>query len=136
MELEDSAFPLLNEIRTETTLKGGFENTDYALLVGAKPRGPGMERQDVLFDNAKIFIETGKAINDHASRDVRVAVVGNPANTNCLITQHYCPDLNPRNFSAMMRLDHDRALSQLSNHFNCNIDEIEKFCVWGNHSAT
>ena len=111
MELLDCAFPLLNRIETHTDAVTGLKDTDVAMLIGAKPRGPGMERQDLIQDNAKIFIETGKVLNDHASRDVKVLVVGNPANTNCLIAQHYAPDLHESQFSAMTRLDHNRAIS-------------------------
>lgn len=110
MELNDCAFPLLTSVLCTDSLQTGFKDIDYALLIGAKPRGPGMERADLLADNGKIFIDTGKALNDCASRNVKVVVVGNPANTNCLIAQHFAPDLPKESFSAMTRLDHDRAL--------------------------
>jgi len=110
MELNDCAFPLLRGVECHDSLSSGFKNTDFALLVGAKPRGPGMERGDLLKDNGKIFIDTGKAINDNASRDVKVIVVGNPANTNCLIASHYAKDIPKENFTAMTRLDHNRAI--------------------------
>lgn len=136
MELDDCAFPLLQEIVTATDQTTGFKDIDFALLVGSKPRGPGMERGDLLKDNGAIFVDTGKALNDNASRDVRVLVVGNPANTNCMIAEHYAPDLPSENFHAMTRLDHDRAISQLSTHLNVPSTSIENLCIWGNHSPT
>jgi len=108
MEINDCAFPLVAGIECHDNFTKGFKDTDYALLVGAKPRGPGMERGDLLKDNGKIFIDTGKAINDNASRDVKCIVVGNPANTNCLILQNYAKDIPKENFTAMTRLDHNR----------------------------
>lgn len=136
MELNDCAFPLLHSVVTADQFSEGFKDTDYALLIGAKPRGPGMERGDLLKDNGKIFIDTGRALNDHSSRNVKICVVGNPANTNCLIASHYAKDIPKENFTAMTRLDHNRALYQLAAKTNAHIDEIEKLCIWGNHSPT
>jgi malate dehydrogenase len=106
------------------------------MLVGAKPRGPGMERGDLLKDNAKIFIETGKALNDHAKRTCKILVVGNPANTNALIASTFAKDIPKENFTAMTRLDHNRALYQLANKLNCHVNDVEKMAIWGNHSPT
>jgi hypothetical protein len=114
----------------------GFKDADYALLVGARPRGPGMERKDLLEANAAIFSVQGKAINDHASRDIKVLVVGNPANTNALITQRNAPDIDPRNFTAMMRLDHNRAMTQIAQKPAQPVTDVSNMTVWGNHSAT
>ncbi|SHO49256.1 malate dehydrogenase [Desulfopila aestuarii] len=136
MELNDCAFPLVAGIVATDDPNVAFKDTDYAVLVGARPRGPGMERSDLLMANAKIFSVQGKALNDHASRDVKVLVVGNPANTNALITLKNAPDLNPRNITAMMRLDHNRSISQISEKLGCPTTSIEKMVVWGNHSAT
>ena len=136
MELSDCAFPLVQGVVPTDDPKVAFKDADYALLVGARPRGPGMERSDLLKANAAIFSVQGKALNDHASRDVKVLVVGNPANTNALITLKNAPDLNPRNFTAMMRLDHNRSLSQLAAKTNSHTTKIEKMVVWGNHSST
>ncbi len=136
MELSDCAFPLVAGIVPTDDPNTAFKETDYALLVGARPRGPGMERSDLLKANAQIFSVQGKAINDHASRDVKVLVVGNPANTNALIALKNAPDLNPRNFTAMMRLDHNRALSKLAEKTSSHTTKIEQMVVWGNHSAT
>ncbi|MEM7054544.1 MAG: malate dehydrogenase [Pseudomonadota bacterium] len=136
MELDDSALPLLAGIETTTDINEGFKDTDYALLVGAKPRGPGMERSDLLSENGKIFGPQGKALNNHASRDVKVLVVGNPANTNALIAQANAPDLPPENFTAMMRLDHNRALAQLAGKTGVHHTGIRHMIIWGNHSAT
>ncbi len=136
MELNDCAFPLLHGIVTTDDANVAFKDADYALLVGAKPRGPGMERGDLLTENGKIFGPQGKAMNDHASRDIKVLVVGNPANTNALICQAAAPDLNPRNFTAMTRLDHNRALSQLAEKTDALTSDIEKMVIWGNHSST
>ena len=136
MELSDCAFPLVQGIIPTDDPNVAFKESDYALLVGARPRGPGMERSDLLKANAAIFSVQGKALNDHASRDVRVLVVGNPANTNALITLKNAPDLNPRNFTAMMRLDHNRSLSQLADKADSHSTKIEKMVVWGNHSST
>ncbi len=136
MELEDCAFPLLAGVTCTDDPNAGFKDADYALLVGARPRGPGMERKDLLEANAQIFSVQGKAINDHASRSVKVLVVGNPANTNALIAQRNAPDIDPRNFTAMMRLDHNRAMTQLAQKTGTSINDISRMTVWGNHSAT
>ena len=136
MELNDCAFPLVAGIIPTDDPNVAFKNTDYAVLVGARPRGPGMERSDLLKANAAIFSVQGKALNGNANRNVKVLVVGNPANTNALITLKNAPDLNPRNFTAMMRLDHNRALSQLAEKTNSHTTKIEKMVVWGNHSST
>ena len=135
-ELEDCAFPLLNSITTTFNLNQGFEQCDYALLIGAKPRMKGMERKDLLKDNGKIFKPQGKAINEVASKKIKVLVVGNPANTNALITMHNAPTINPKQFTSMMRLDHDRSLAQVANKYKTNIKEVKKIIVWGNHSNT
>jgi malate dehydrogenase len=136
MELDDCAFPTLAGVVATDQVETAFAQTDYAMLVGAKPRGPGMERGDLLLDNAKIFSAQGKALNDVASRDVRVLVVGNPANTNALIASANAPDLNPANFTAMTRLDHNRAVAQLAAKTGSPVSEIERLTIWGNHSAT
>ncbi|MET0289661.1 MAG: malate dehydrogenase [Pseudoxanthomonas sp.] len=136
MELEDCAFPLLVGTVGTDDPEVAFKDADVALLVGAMPRGPGMERKDLLLKNAEIFTVQGKALNKVASRDVKVLVVGNPANTNAYIAMKSAPDLNPKNFTAMLRLDHNRALSQLSTKAGVAVGEIEKFVVWGNHSPT
>ena len=136
MELEDAALPLLAGIETTTDINEGFKDTDYALLVGARPRGPGMERADLLAENGKIFGPQGRALNTHASRDVKVLVVGNPANTNALIAQTNAPDLPPENFTAMTRLDHNRALAQLAGKTGIHHTHIHRMAIWGNHSAT
>lgn len=136
MELEDCAFPLLHGIVQTDDANVGFKDADYALLVGARPRGPGMERKDLLEANAAIFSAQGKAINDHASRDIKVLVVGNPANTNALIAQRNAPDINPKQFTAMTRLDHNRAISQLAEKNGVKTTDIKKMIIWGNHSAT
>ena len=136
MELDDCAFPLLAGVVQTDDANVAFKDTDYALLVGSRPRGPGMERKDLLEANAAIFSVQGKALNDHASRDVKVLVVGNPANTNCLIAQRNAPDLDPRNFTAMTRLDHNRATAQLAQKTDKHINDVEGLCIWGNHSAT
>lgn len=136
MELDDCAFPLLAGMVCTDDPNVAFKDTDYALLVGARPRGPGMERKDLLSANAAIFSVQGKAINDHASRDIKVLVVGNPANTNALIAQRNAPDINPRQFTAMMRLDHNRALTQLAQKTGKTISDVKNLVVWGNHSAT
>ena len=136
MELNDCAFPTLAGIVISDQPDVAFSDVDYALLVGAKPRGPGMERGDLLMENAKIFSAQGKALNDHASRGVKVLVVGNPANTNALIAQCNAPDLDPANFTAMTRLDHNRALTQLAERTGVHVNEIKHMTIWGNHSAT
>lgn len=136
MELEDCAFPLVAGISTSDKAEEVFKDADYALLVGARPRGPGMERKDLLEANAAIFSVQGKALNDVASRDVRVLVVGNPANTNALIAQQNAPDLDPGQFTAMTRLDHNRALAQLANQTGVHTQDITRLTVWGNHSST
>ncbi|MFW6340215.1 MAG: malate dehydrogenase [Wenzhouxiangella sp.] len=136
MELQDAAFPLLQEVVATTDLNQGFADTDYAILVGARPRGPGMERADLLSANGKIFGPQGKALNAVASRDVKVLVVGNPANTNALIAQANAPDLPPENFTAMTRLDHNRALAQLAEKTGIHHTSIRQMTIWGNHSST
>ncbi|MDH3399726.1 MAG: malate dehydrogenase [Chromatiales bacterium] len=136
MELNDCAFPTLAGIVCTDDPNVAFKGTDYALLVGARPRGPGMERKDLLLANAAIFSVQGKALNEHASREVKVLVVGNPANTNSLIAQANAPDLPAANFTAMTRLDHNRAMSQLANKTNSHVNDIKKMIIWGNHSAT
>lgn len=136
MEIDDCAFPLLTDMIGTGDPKAAFKDADYALLIGAKPRGPGMERKDLLMDNAKIFIEQGKALNEVAKREVRVIVVGNPANTNAYIAKTSAPDLPATNFTSMMRLDHNRAVSQLATRTGKVVSDIEKMVVWGNHSPT
>jgi malate dehydrogenase len=136
MELEDCAFPLLAGMVCTDDANEAFKDSQYALLVGARPRGPGMERKDLLEANAAIFSAQGKAINDHADADIKVLVVGNPANTNALIAQRNAPNIDPRQFTAMTRLDHNRALSQLANKLNVSINEVTHMTIWGNHSAT
>ena len=136
MELEDCAFPLLAGMQAHSDPVAAFKDTDYALLVGARPRGPGMERKDLLSANAQIFTAQGRALNTSASRNVRVLVVGNPANTNAYIAMKSAPDLPRKNFTAMLRLDHNRALSQLAAKTGTAVAEIEKLAVWGNHSPT
>ena len=136
MELDDCAFPLLAGMVQTDDATVAFKDADYALLVGARPRGPGMERKDLLEANAAIFSVQGKALNDVASRDVKVLVVGNPANTNALIAQRNAPDLDPRNFTAMTRLDHNRALTQLAQKTDSSINDITDLTIWGNHSST
>jgi malate dehydrogenase len=136
MELEDCAFPLLAGMICTDDAEQAFKDADYALLVGARPRGPGMERKDLLEANAAIFSAQGKAINDYASQHIKVLVVGNPANTNALITQRNAPNINPRQFTAMTRLDHNRAMSQIANKTESSINDISHMTIWGNHSAT
>lgn len=136
MELRDCAFPTLIDVVATDDVAAAFADTHYALLVGAKPRGPGMERKDLLLENAKIFSVQGKALNEHAARDVRVLVVGNPANTNALIARCNAPDLDPANFTAMTRLDHNRAISQLAARTDAPVAAIRQMTIWGNHSAT
>jgi len=136
MELDDCAFPLLAGTVQTDDANVAFKDCDYALLVGSRPRGPGMERKDLLEANAAIFSVQGKALNDHASRSVKTLVVGNPANTNCLIAQRNAPDLDPRNFTAMTRLDHNRAMAQVAGKVGRHVSEVKGLCIWGNHSAT
>ena len=136
MELEDCAFPLLAGIVQTDDATVAFKDVDYALLVGSRPRGPGMERKDLLEANAAIFSAQGKALNDVASRDVKVLVVGNPANTNAVIAQRNAPDLDPRNFTAMTRLDHNRAMAQLAGKTDSTVNDVKKMIIWGNHSST
>jgi malate dehydrogenase len=136
MELDDCAFPLLAGIVTTDDPALAFKDADYALLVGARPRGPGMERKDLLEANAAIFSVQGKAINDYASRAIKVLVVGNPANTNALIAQRNAPSIDPRQFTAMTRLDHNRAQSQLGQKLGISINDISRVTIWGNHSST
>ena len=136
MELEDCAFPLLADVRQTADADVAFKDADYALLVGSRPRSAGMERKDLLEANAAIFSAQGRAINEHANRNIRVLVVGNPANTNALIAQRNAPDLDPRQFTAMTRLDHNRALSQLARKTGRHSTEVKRVAIWGNHSAT
>lgn len=136
MELDDCAFPLLVDVIGTDDPKVAFKDADYALLVGARPRGPGMERADLLQENAKIFTVQGQALNEVASRDVKVLVVGNPANTNAYIAMKSAPDLPAKNFTAMLRLDHNRALTQVAKKTGKAVKDIKKLIVWGNHSPT
>jgi len=136
MEVEDCAFPLVNEIIQTDDPNVAFRDADYCLLVGARPRGPGMERKDLLEANAAIFSVQGKAINDNANKNVKVLVVGNPANTNALIAYRNAPDLEPGQFTAMTRLDHNRAIAQLSDKTGLHSTEVDGLIIWGNHSAT
>ncbi|WP_447955872.1 malate dehydrogenase [Vreelandella sp. EE7] len=136
MEVNDCAFPLVQDIVASDDPNVAFKDADFALLVGARPRGPGMERKDLLEANAAIFSVQGKALNDHASRDVKVLVVGNPANTNALIASCNAPDLDKGQFTAMTRLDHNRALTQLAQKTGKHVTDIDNMVIWGNHSAT
>ena len=136
MELEDCAFETLVKISISDDPNEAFKDADYAFLVGAKPRGPGMERSDLLQENAKIFSAQGRAINKNASRDIRVLVVGNPANTNALIAMSNAPEIHQNAFTAMMRLDHNRALAQLASKLDCHSSELSNMTIWGNHSTT
>jgi malate dehydrogenase len=136
MELDDCAFPLLHNMIPTADPNIAFKDVDVALLVGARPRGPGMERKDLLEANGKIFGPQGKALSDNASRDVKVLVVGNPANTNCLIAMKNAPGLKPSNFTAMMRLDHNRSLTQVAQKVGKPVASVKKLHVWGNHSST
>jgi malate dehydrogenase len=136
MELEDCAFPLLDGIVMSDDPDEAFAGAEYALLVGARPRSKGMERKDLLEANGAIFTVQGKALNDSASNEVRVLVVGNPANTNCLIAMNNAPDLSPRNFTAMTRLDHNRAMAQLAAKTGRRVQDVRRLSIWGNHSAT
>src|SRR5215471_6013412 len=136
MELNDCAFPTLNRVIATDDAKVAFKDLNVGLLVGARPRGPGMERKDLLLANAQIFSAQGKALNEVADRSVKVLVVGNPANTNALIARANARDLNPRNFTAMTRLDHNRAISQLATKTGAHVSGIRRMTIWGNHSAT
>ena len=136
MELDDCAFPLLASMIPASDPKVAFRDVDVALLVGARPRGPGMERKDLLEANGAIFVPQGKALNEVASRDVKVLVVGNPANTNALIAMKNAPGLKPQQFTAMMRLDHNRALTQVAQKTGKPVTSVKKMSIWGNHSAT
>jgi len=135
-ELHDCAFPLLDSVVCATNPTDGFRDVDYAFMVGAKPRGPGMERADLLKDNGQIFVGVGKAMADVAKRDCKTIVVGNPANTNCLILQNHAKGIPSENFTAMTRLDHNRALTQLALKTNSKVTDIKKMAIWGNHSPT
>ena len=136
MELSDCAFPLVKEIICTDKVDLAFQNSEYAFLVGARPRGPGMERKDLLQANAAIFSAQGKAINNSASKNIKVLVVGNPANTNALIALKNAPDINPSQFTAMTRLDHNRAQSQVADKIGSSVSSVENIIIWGNHSAT
>ncbi len=136
LELEDCAFPLLNNLTLHSDPNTGFTDTEYCFLIGAKPRGPGMERKDLLKANGEIFKIQGIALNEKASREVKVVVVGNPANTNTYIAMMSAPDLSKDNFSAMMRLDHNRAMNQIASKLDSNVKRVSNICVWGNHSPT
>jgi len=136
MELEDCAFPLLQEIICTDDPKVAFKDSDYGLLIGARPRSKGMERKDLIEANGAIFSVQGKVINDHASRNIKVLLVGNPANTNALIAMKNAPDIDPRNFTAMTRLDHNRAIAQVALKLSKATRDIKKMIIWGNHSST
>ncbi|MBD2858999.1 malate dehydrogenase [Spongiibacter sp. KMU-158] len=136
MELDDCAFPLLADVICSDDPNVAFKDADYALLVGARPRGPGMERKDLLEANAAIFSVQGKAIDQNASKNIKVLVVGNPANTNALITQRNAPSISPRNFTAMTRLDHNRAMTQIAQKTGKTVNDVTNMTIWGNHSAT
>jgi len=136
MELNDCAFATLNKVVASSDANVAFKDCNFAMLVGARPRGPGMERKDLLLENAKIFSAQGKALDAVASRDVRVLVVGNPANTNSLIAQRNAPSLDPKHFTAMTRLDHNRGLAQLTEKTGAPLADVKKIIIWGNHSAT
>ncbi|MGB2941893.1 MAG: malate dehydrogenase [Candidatus Macondimonas sp.] len=136
MELNDCAFPLLTEVIATDRPEEAFKDADYALLVGARPRGPGMERKDLLEANAQIFSVQGKAMDQHASRDIRVLVVGNPANTNALIAASNAKSLDRRQFTAMTRLDHNRALHQIAAKLGTHVNDVRRVTIWGNHSST
>jgi malate dehydrogenase len=136
MEIDDCAFNVLKEIQIGSDAREIFKDADYALLIGSKPRGPGMERGDLLNENGKIFVDQGRALNDVASRDVKVIVVGNPCNTNCLIAMENAPDLNRKNFHAMTRLDQNRASSMLAEKASVHVGDVTNMTIWGNHSST
>lgn len=135
-ELHDCAFPLLQEVVCTSDPAVGYKDIDYAYMIGSKPRGPGMERADLLKDNGQIFVNVGKAMDDYAKRECKTIVVGNPANTNCLILQHYAKGIPKTNFAAMTRLDHNRALTQLALQTGSAVTDVKKMCIWGNHSPT
>ncbi len=136
MELNDCAFPCLESITATDDVAIAFEHAEYAFLVGAKPRGPGMERSDLLIGNAEIFSTQGKAINTYANHNIKVLIIGNPANTNALITMSNAPNIDPKSFTAMTRLDHNRALAQLARKTQTHVRDIRKLIIWGNHSTT
>jgi len=136
MELDDCAFPLVAGIETSDDANAAFKDADFGMLVGARPRGPGMERADLLEANGGIFKVQGKAINENASRDIRIVVVGNPANTNAWTCMSSAPDINPRQFTAMTRLDHNRAMAQLAQQTGATVAEVQRLMIWGNHSTT
>ena len=136
MELDDCAFPLLAGVICTDDPAVAFKDSDYALLVGARPRGPGMERKDLLEANAAIFSVQGKAINNNAKKSIKVLVVGNPANTNALIAQRNAPDIDPNNFTAMTRLDHNRAITQIAQKLGATVNDVTNMTIWGNHSST
>jgi len=136
MELDDCAFPCLESITATDDASTAFKDAEYAFLVGAKPRGPGMERSDLLIGNAEIFSIQGQAINDNANNNIKVLVVGNPANTNALIAMSNAPNIDPKSFTAMTRLDHNRALAQLAKKTQTHVRNIKKLIIWGNHSTT
>ncbi len=136
MELEDCAFPLLREVVITTDAKEAFKELDYGLLIGSKPRGPGMERSQLLTDNGKIFIEQGRALEDVANSNAKILVVGNPCNTNCLILMNHAPKIPRKNFHAMMRLDQNRAVYQLANKSGVSVSDVSNVVIWGNHSTT
>lgn len=136
MELKDCAFPLLADIRPTLKAEEAFDQADVAVLVGARPRGPGMERKDLLTANAQIFKGQGEAIDKYAKKNIKVLVVGNPANTNALIASHYAPSIPKKNFTALTRLDQNRALSQLSDKLKVPVEDIKNVIIWGNHSLT
>jgi len=136
MELNDCAFPLLHGVETSDDPNAAFRNADYALLVGSRPRGPGMERKDLLATNGAIFTVQGKALSDNAAPNVKVLVVGNPANSNCLIALNNAPNLKPEQFAAMTRLDHNRAISQVASKTGAKVADVRRMIIWGNHSST
>ena len=136
MELDDCAFAALKSVTATDNVNEAFKNSEFALLVGARPRGPGMERKDLLEANAAIFSVQGKAINEYSNPNIKVLVIGNPANTNALIASSNAPDIDPKNFTAMTRLDHNRAKANLAMKINCHVNDINRVTIWGNHSAT
>lgn len=136
LELEDCAYPLLSEVTQSSEPEEAFNDINWALLVGSKPRGPGMERSDLIRENGPIFVGQGKAIDKVAADNVRVLVVGNPCNTNCLIAMHNAPKIPRNRWFAMMRLDHNRALAQLASRANCTVNDVTQITIWGNHSTT